>query len=135
MKRSLTVVAGLLLTLTLAGCVDKASTRPSTGAAPASDDAQYRALTIGAVMAFDATRLYDWSAPDSSHVVLWTQPNRAYYLSLAMPCAPLAETATIGVTGGSFARVGVDSVVVQGQRCLIRHIERLDTRRLKAAAR
>jgi hypothetical protein len=123
----------LIALLSIAGCAPMmtgSAVRPATTGEGTLD---YRAFTTGPVMAADFRRISDWSSPDPQHVVLWNTPNRAYLVTLSGPCMALQNAATIGVTGGQLARAGRESIVVQGERCPIWRIDRLDTRRLNEA--
>ena len=126
-------LAALLVTLTLAGCAPAMTGNAVRPATTGEGSVDYRAFTTGPVMAADFRHISDWSSPDPEHVVLWNTPNRAYLLTLAGPCMTLQDAATIGVTGGQFVRAGREAILVQGERCPIWRIDRLDARRLNEA--
>ncbi|MCK9538630.1 DUF6491 family protein [Dokdonella sp.] len=132
------ILSLLVLTLLLSACVPamtESAVRPAAHS-QANASVDYREYTTSPVMAADFSNIQDWSSPDPEHVVLWSTPNRAYLVSLMGACLQLQDAPTIGISGGaggSFVRAGRDAILVQGERCPIRRIDRLDTRRLKAA--
>ena len=130
MKRLL----ALLAVLALAGCAPATTgdaVRPVTTGKGGPVD--YRAFTTGPVMAADFRHISDWDSPDPGHVVLWNTPNRAYLVTLAGPCMALQNAATIAVSGARLARADREAILVQGERCPIWRIEKLDVRRLNEA--
>lgn len=133
-RQLMTRLPALLAVLVLGGC---AVATPEQAIRPvATVDGRtidYRDFTTGPLMAADFRTITDWSSPDPQHVVLWNTPNRAYLVSLTGPCMALQDAATIGVTGSQLTRAGSDAIMVQGERCGIRRIERLDTYRLHQA--
>jgi hypothetical protein len=76
-----------------------------------------------------------WSAVDNEHVIVTSNVNEAYLLSVAPPCMnlPFAGVA-IGVTE-RFPNVvssGFDSVRVRGESCRILKIQKVDYKRMQA---
>jgi hypothetical protein len=76
-----------------------------------------------------------WTPVDNEHVVVTTNVNDAYMLTVAPPCInlPFANLA-IGVTE-RFPNVvssGFDSILVKGERCRITRIQKLDYKRMQA---
>jgi hypothetical protein len=80
------------------------------------------------------TRNDSWTAVDNERVIVHTNMNDAYMLTVAPPCMnlPFANLA-IGVTERIRNTVasGFDSILVQGERCLILKIQRLDYKRMQ----
>ena len=81
------------------------------------------------------TRNDGWSPVDNEHVVVTTNVNDAYFLTVAPPCMnlPFAGVA-IGVTE-RFPNVvasGFDSIRVRGESCRILKIQKLDYKRMQA---
>ena len=76
-----------------------------------------------------------WTAVDNEHVVVHTNVNDAYLLTVAPPCMNLPFAgAAIGVTE-RFPNVvasGFDSIRVRGERCLILKIQKVDYKRMQA---
>jgi len=81
-------------------------------------------------------RFDSWRALSQSELVVWTTPNDAYLLSVVQPCIGLQFANRIGVssTAGTVDR-GLDSVLVDRQRCPIAQIRRIDYRRMRADRR
>ena len=81
-------------------------------------------------------RFDSWSALSQSDLVVWTNFNTAYLLTVAQPCIGLQFTSRIGVsnTSGTVDR-GLDSVLVDRQRCQITEIRPVDYRRMSADRR
>lgn len=128
----------LVFAVLLAGCVqpsmrksaDDSSVRGSTAKHAAID---YQSYVVGSAPWFNFQRLSDWSSPDPSHVVVWTTPSQAYLLTLFGACFSLADAPTIMLSTHGMVSAGNDAVIVQGERCPIQRIDRLDGRRLRAA--
>lgn len=126
------------LALTLAAC---AQTPPHSDAPESAVRASgathskvdYQRFVQGSATWFDFRHLSDWDSPDPSHVVVWTTPNQAYLLTLFGACFSLADAPTIMLSTRGMVTAGNDAVIVQGERCPIQRIDRLDGRRLKAA--
>lgn len=81
------------------------------------------------------TRNDGWTPVDREHVVVTTNVNDAYLLTVAPPCMnlPFANLA-IGVTE-RFPNVvssGFDSILVKGESCRILKIQKLDYKRMQA---
>ena len=132
-------VAIVVLAVGLAGCAQMpaqgsgatgATPSPATEAKPTID---YRDYVQGTATWFDFQNLSDWDSPDATHVVVWSTPTRAWLLTLFGVCSNLAGAPTIALSTHGMVRAGNDAVMVQGERCPIQRIERLDGRRLKAA--
>jgi hypothetical protein len=81
-------------------------------------------------------RFDSWRALSQSELVIWTSLNVAYLLTVAQPCIGLQFTSRIGIssTTGSVER-GLDSVLVDRQRCQITEIRPVDYRRMSAERR
>jgi hypothetical protein len=81
------------------------------------------------------TRNDGWIPVDNEHVIVTTNVNDAYMLTVAPPCInlPFANVA-IGVTE-RFPNVvssGFDSIRVRGESCRILKIQKLDYKRMRA---
>jgi hypothetical protein len=81
------------------------------------------------------TRNDSWSPVDNEHVIVTTNVNDAYMLTVAPPCInlPFANVA-IGVTE-RFPNVvasGFDSIRVRGESCRILKIQKIDYKRMQA---
>lgn len=76
-----------------------------------------------------------WTPVDNEHVIVTTNVNEAYLLSVAPPCMNLPFAgAAIGVTE-RFPNVvssGFDSIRVRGESCRILKIQKIDYKRMQA---
>lgn len=74
------------------------------------------------------TVLRDFEPAGDNRVVVWPdRAGRAWLLTLAPPCAGIAEARFLGITAaGRRVVAGVDEAVVDGHRCRIQRLERLD---------
>jgi uncharacterized protein DUF6491 len=79
-----------------------------------------------------------WVDVDNEHVLVTTNVNDAYMLTVAPPCMNLPFAGVrIGVTE-RFPNVvssGFDSVLVRGERCRILKIQKVDYKRMQADLR
>jgi hypothetical protein len=74
------------------------------------------------------TVLRDFEPAGANRVVVWPdRAGRAWLLTLAPPCAGIASARLLGITAaGRRVVAGVDEAVVDGRRCRIQLMERLD---------
>jgi Family of unknown function (DUF6491) len=81
-------------------------------------------------------RFDSWHALSRNELVVFTTINDAYLLRVWQPCIGLQFATRVGVssTGGTVHR-GLDSVLVDGQRCPIDEIRPVDYRRMLADRR
>lgn len=125
----LALVTGIAL---LAGCAHQPTQEAS--ARRSNDAINYAQFVQNSVPWFRFTSLYSWSSSQPTYVVVWTTPNRAYRLSLMGACHGLQSSIFIGLTSqGGQVSSGRDAVIVNGQRCPIRRIDRLDMQAINAA--
>jgi hypothetical protein len=76
-------------------------------------------------------RFDSWNALSRSELVVFTTINDAYLLKVWQPCIGLPFATRVGVTSTSgTVNRGLDSVLVDGQRCPIEEIRPLDYRRM-----
>jgi hypothetical protein len=134
--RFVLAIASLVLASALAACTSAPlasapkSEAPSK-ARPTADD--YRRYIRGNVQAFDSSSVTDWDAPDPQHVVVWTSPAEAYFLTLFGACFGLESASTILLSAdGGVVRPGAAAVMVGAERCRIQSVEKLDARAMKA---
>ena len=81
-------------------------------------------------------RFDSWNALSRSELVVFTTINDAYLLKVWQPCIGLPFATRIGVTSTSgTVNRGLDSVLVDGQRCPIEEIRPVDYRRMLAERR
>ncbi len=79
----------------------------------------------------------DWRPLGSNHLVVWTNINDAYLLTVADPCQELAFATRIVITStNNRVMRGFDAVrPASGQRCTITEIRPVDYRQMKLASR
>jgi hypothetical protein len=77
---------------------------------------------------FTFTLLRDFEPLDGPRVVVWPdRGGRAWLVTLAPPCAGLAEARVLSLTAAGHRIVsGVDEAVVDGRRCRIQRLQVLD---------
>lgn len=77
---------------------------------------------------FTFTLLRDFEPQDGPRVVVWPdRAGRAWLLTLAPPCAGLAEARLLALTAAGHRIVsGVDEAIVDGRRCRIQRLQALD---------
>ncbi len=76
---------------------------------------------------------YQWQPLSKDQLVVFTSTNEAYLLSVWPPCDLSFAVHTIGVSSrSSYVYARVDSVVVDGRRCPIGEIRKIDYPRMKA---
>lgn len=124
MKRTLaTVLAALLLA---SGC---AGQRPSGAALN-----EYLPYAGPPIDSFHFWHLYSWEAVGPYHVVIWSDPWTAYFLTVWQPCVNLEFAHRIGLTSTANTVSHFEAVIVPHQeRCPIQEIRPIDTKALKAA--
>lgn len=77
-----------------------------------------------------------WISLGSSKLVVWTQINTAYLLTVREPCPDLPFAMNIGLTAGAgTVHRGFDAVQVGSDRCIITEIRPVNYKDLKAAER
>ena len=134
--RFVLAIASLALAFALTACTSAppASTVKSDAPSkprPSADD--YRRYIRGNVQAFNSSSVTDWDAPDPQHVVVWTSPAEAYFLTLFGACFGLESASTILLAAdGGVVRPGAAAVMVGSERCRIQFVEKLDARAMKA---
>jgi Family of unknown function (DUF6491) len=83
---------------------------------------------------FAYARLRDWEPVGPARVVLWSdRRQRPWLVTVAPPCAALADTRILAVT--SFAQrivAGRDELIADGQRCRVRRLRVLEPTALSA---
>lgn len=126
-----------VLVLSLAACTQTPARDNAKGAAASAKAhptaADYLRYIRGNAGVFSAASVYDWTAPDPGHVVVWTSPAEAYLLTLFGACFGLDSVQTILLSGdGGTVRAGAAAVMVGAERCPIQTVERLDARAMKA---
>lgn len=121
-----------MLAAVLAGCAQQ-PTQPDSSPRRSNDTFNYARFVQNSVPWFHFTSLHDWSSSQPSYVVVWTSPNRAYRLSLNGSCHGLQNAIFIRLTSqGSQVTAGRDAVIVNGQCCPIRRIDRLNVPAIRA---
>jgi hypothetical protein len=72
-----------------------------------------------------------WRPLDRDHLVVWTNINDAYLLTVSRPCDDLRFANTIGVTSTGSTVTTFDKVLAGKDRCLITEIRPVDYKRMK----
>jgi len=132
LKVSLTLAA-----LTLAACSAVPADRPG-GDLPAR--ARYMPYVGAPLESFNWMMSFDgWEALSDSELILFLNPDTAYYLRVWAPCGTtgLRWAHVVGLTSspGGTVTARLDSLRTQGTNCPISEIRKLDYRRFLADAR
>jgi hypothetical protein len=119
-----------------------ASACATTGGGPESmikrsDDrlAKYEPYVGEPVDGFTAFHYDSWEPINRTQLVLRTTMNEAYLLTVDGTCTDLPFAQTIGVTTTGSQVTKFDKVLVRGHRCLIRQIQPIDVRQMRADQR
>jgi hypothetical protein len=119
-----------------------ASACATTGGGPESmikrsDDrlAKYEPYVGEPVDGFTAFYYDSWEPINRTQLVLRTTMNEAYLLTVDGTCTDLLFAQTIGVTTTGTQVTKFDKVLVRGERCLIRQIQPIDVRQMRADQR
>lgn len=114
----------------------------TTGGGPGSliqrsDDrlAKYEPYVGEPVDRFTAFRYDSWEPINRTQLVLRTTMNHAYLLTVDGTCTDLPFAHTIGVTTTGNQVTRFDRVLVRGDRCMIRQIQPIDVRQMRADQR
>jgi len=102
-----------------------------------SDDrlAKYEPYIGEPVDGFTAFRYDSWEPINRTQLVLRTTMNQAYLLTVDGTCTDLPFAQTIGVTTTGSQVTKFDKVLVRGDRCMIRQIQPIDVRQMRADQR
>ena len=119
-----------------------ASACATTGGGPQSmiqrsDDRleKYEPYVGEPVNSFTAFRYDSWEPINRTQLVLRTTMNQAYLLTVDGTCTQLPFAQSIGVTTTGNQVTRFDQVLVRGDRCLIRQIQPIDVRQMRADQR
>ena len=97
--------------------------------------ARYEPYLGEPVQSFTALRKDSWQPISRTQLVLWTTMNHAYLLTVDNTCHELPFAEVVGVTSTTSQISTHDSVIVRGNRCLIRQIQPIDIRQMRAHQR
>jgi hypothetical protein len=135
-------VAGLaaLLTLTLlGGCKSEPSKSDDVGGTALKEDqnsalARYTKYAGEPIKQFNWLGKFDsWESLSNDQLVVFATPTAPYLLKVWGPCRNLQFATSIGLTStGKTVYSGLDSVIVQGQRCPISEIRPVDFQKMRA---
>lgn len=84
---------------------------------------------------FTAMRYDSWEPISRTQLVLRTSMNDAYLLTVDGNCTELPYANTIGVTTTGMQVTRFDNVLVRGDRCMIRQIQPIDVKQMRADRR
>jgi len=87
------------------------------------------------VNGFTAMRYDSWEPISRTQLVLRTTMNDAYLLTVDGNCTELPFANTIGVTTTGMQVTRFDNVLVRGDRCMIRQIQPIDVKQMRADRR
>lgn len=97
--------------------------------------AKYEPYVGEPVDSFTAFRYDSWEPINRTQLVLRTTMNQAYLLTVDGSCRELPFAQTIGMTTTGNQVTRFDKVLVRGDRCMIREIQPIDVRQMRADAR
>jgi hypothetical protein len=117
-----TRTASLALVLTLTAC---ASTLKK-------DELKYQDYAGEPISSFWMPRQDGWSRVDDTHIVIRTQINKEYLLTITGFCPDLNFAEAIGVTSTGNTVDLFEKVIVGKDKCMIREIRPIDSARMKA---
>jgi uncharacterized protein DUF6491 len=126
-----TLTAILLAALVASGC----ATTGDSGIQLSKSErllSKYEPYVGEPVKSFTAFRPDSWQPISRTQLVVWTNMNNAYLLTVAGPCHDLPFARTVGVTSTTSEITTFDSVIVRGNRCPIRQIQPIDVRQMRA---
>jgi hypothetical protein len=114
-----------------------ATTGDGSSMIPRSNErlARYEPYLGEPVDRFTAWRYDSFEPISRKQLVLRTSTNHAYLLTVDGTCVELPYANTIGVTTTGTQVTKFDSVLVRGDRCLIRQIQPIDVRQMRADQR
>jgi hypothetical protein len=134
--RFVLAIASLVLASAPAACTSAppmSAPKSDVPSKPRPTAGDYRRYVRGNVQAFNSSSVSDWDAPDPQHVVVWTSPAEAYFLTLFGACFGLESASTMLLSAdGGVVRPGAAAVMVGAERCRIQSVEKLDARAMKA---
>lgn len=132
------LAAGLLSLALLAACQSESS-KGDAGGAPMKEDqssalARYTKYAGEPVKQFNWLGKFDsWEPLSADQLVVYTTPTTVYLLKVWGPCRNLPFATGIGLTStGKTVYSGLDSVIVQGQRCPISEIRPVNFEQMRA---
>jgi len=122
-----TVLAGVALAA-LAACAANPK-RP----APAEERAQFRQYAGPPIASFTYLGHYNgWRALGEGQVVLWTDINDAYLITVQLPCVDLEFESMLRLSSAQhMVTSGIDSVLVHRQACRVTEIRHVDYLKMK----
>ena len=132
-----TCLLSLTALATLASCKTEPADRPGT-ALP--ERARYMPYVGAPITSFNWMMRFDsWEALSDSELVMFINPDTAYYLKISAPCgqAGLGFAHVIGLTSsvGGAVIAHLNSVRTEGMNCQIAEIRTVDYTRMREDAR
>ncbi len=109
------------------------STRADTPAYEAQQLAKYEKYAGAPIERFPMISLWQWQVVGPEKLVLWSQINKAYLVTVEKPCTRLEWTRAIGITQNTSMSVDgkFDAVVFDHQNCRIQEIRPIDYKALQ----
>ena len=137
--RAAGLAAGLLTFALLNACQTEPSKGGDVGGTPMKEDqnsalARYTKYAGEPVKQFNWLGKFDsWEPLSNDQLVVFATPTAPYLLKVWGPCRNLQFATTMGLTStGRTVYSGLDSVIVQGQRCPISEIRPVDYQKMRA---
>jgi len=133
------LAAGLLSLALLAVACQSEPSKNDAGGAPIKEDqssalARYTKYAGEPVRQFNWLGKFDsWEPLSNDQLVVYTTPTSVYLLKVWGPCRNLQFATGMGITStGKTVYSGLDSIIVQGQRCPISEIRPVDFEKMRA---
>ena len=117
-RRNAPALAGAVCTALLGGC----ATNPKL---------DYTDYALEPVKSFYMSHFDGWTAVSKDQLVVWTDLNKAYLLSINGYCPDLQFANAIAVTSTGSTVDKFEKVIVGRDRCFINEIRPLDTKQMK----
>lgn len=118
----------MLTTLLASACATQEGIERSKGDRLLS---RYEPYVGEPVKSFTALRQDSWQPISRTQLVLWTDINHAYLLTVSSNCPHLMFADAVRVTSTASSISTLDQVIVRGDRCPIQKIEPIDVQRMK----
>lgn len=124
-----------LLALALIGLAACAPAAPKRASPPSAETQQFLRFAGPAVDSFTYLRpYYSWKPLGNLQLVVWTDINDAYLITVLPPCVGLDFANGIRVTSAShMVTRGIDAIDFDGQHCFISQIRPVDYLAMKKA--
>lgn len=123
------IVLIFLAALTMAGCATVGEVAKEKGAQPGNDYVTYAGAPIDDFLAYN---INGWTPVSRTQLVIWTNVNDAYLLTVWNTCNNLMFADHVGVTDTANRVSKFEKVRVGRETCPISEIQPIDIKRMKA---